>query len=83
MKMKYVIIDDNLPVIFHSGLTHSDVARGLGEVTSAGFCDIYAGLDEGGGEEVSVSCYGDSFSLKIKSKPEDSILICTMINSYF
>jgi len=74
--MKYVILEDNLgteyPIIFPSAITHADMAdyvkhllrRTLNmetEVVSAGFCDITA------------HCHGESESLRVSSRPTDSL----------
>lgn len=68
---KYIIIDEREPVIFPDTMTHADVANALGGahlITSAGFVHI----DWRG----AYSAYGESISLKKKSKPEeDSTLI--------
>jgi hypothetical protein len=32
MKLKYVITSENMPVIFHEALKHSDIAKGLQEL---------------------------------------------------
>lgn len=74
---KYVIVDGIMPIVFHGGLKHSSF-KGMGEITSAGFCDIYSEENE-----VKVNCYGKSESLKIKSKPEDDIyLISNWLYTY-
>lgn len=72
---KYVIIDNgyvDVPVIFGPLLQHADVARALnGTVLSAGFVRI----DQDG----KVEAYGDSFSLKIGSREEDTAIIQKML----
>lgn len=66
---KYIILDERLPIIFPEMMTHADVAQALGHhrVTSAGFVNI--------NKEGKYNAYGESFSLSIKSTPEDSALI--------
>lgn len=72
-QMKYIVIDgylNDLPIMFPASESHDQMAlslKHLGDVISAGFVDL---LDDGG-----VSAYGDSHSLKIKSRPEDTALI--------
>lgn len=78
--MKYVIVDRVLPVIFSQGIEH-DRMKHLGKIESAGFCDISPDPDDK--YEVKVSCYGDSFSLGIKSNPEkDAQIISININNF-
>ncbi len=69
-EMKYIMIDDIFPIVFHSSHVHKDVAFGIRSqpVTSAGFVILDA--------EGNYHCYGESISLNIKSKPEmDSKII--------
>ena len=65
MKTKYIIIEYEaipMPVVFSELMTHADVAGKLGgKVHGAGFC--YRD-DEGW------HCYGESVSLKVKSRGE-------------
>jgi len=56
------------PVIVHDGVKHSDVRCGMGDATSAGFCDINV-------EEKTVTVYGESTSLKLKPVPYDKELL--------
>lgn len=65
-QMKYIIVDNGSwmsPYIFHEGVQHFEMANEVpGKVTSAGFIRFTSkGLE----------CYGDSYSLGIKSKPEE------------
>jgi hypothetical protein len=75
---KYIIIESGpflLPVVFSELQTHADVARALSgggqpSVVGAGFCHI---------DDDRYVCYGESVSLKVKSRgDEDSKLL----NSY-
>ena len=72
--LKYIVIDDDgieKPIIFTGLDQHGDIALKMGkEVISAGFI---APHDNG------MLCYGESISLKIKSRPEDT----KMINGFF
>jgi hypothetical protein len=65
-KMKYIIIDKFMPVIFSEGIKHRDLGHGL-NVTSAGFCRF--------DDENQIHAYGESISLNLSSKPEDSEII--------
>lgn len=58
------------PIIFPSFIAHSDIARNLHKVISAGFVQFTAGDDA-----VDVQAFGESVSLNIKSRPRDSRLI--------
>ena len=74
MKIKYVIIDYCLPILFSEGHQHAKFAN-IGKATSAGFCSFYN--EEDGSEDAGwhVSCWGESISLKIKSEPENDAAI--------
>ena len=65
--MKYIMIKvyaGEEPILFPATMTHSIMARDLGsEAVSAGF--VTPGL----------KCYGESTSLKIKSRPEDTEIL--------
>ena len=61
--MKYVRIGKYEFIIFPITLSHDQFLKF--RPTSAGFCYINGN---------KVDCYGESFSLKLKSDPEDSIL---------
>lgn len=69
MKAKYIIIEHKaleVPIVFSPILQHSEVA-GNKKVISAGFCRA----DEDG----VYSVWGESISLKVKSRPEDAEII--------
>jgi hypothetical protein len=76
-KMKYIIVNEGLAILFGEALKHSDVARGF-RVESAGF--VYIGYDAYDERFVS-SPFGESVSLGIKSNPEsDKIKIDFILN---
>ena len=77
MKMKYLILDDGYetPILFPEYKKHDDMSRKLGKAISAGFVS-FGPRPEG---EVGATCYGESVSLKIKSRPEDSGLISRLL----
>lgn len=64
-KMKYVIFNDDTFVIMPSSRNHSD-AKQIGIPKSAGFCSI--------GKNGFI-CYGESVSLNLKSKEDDSFIL--------
>jgi len=76
--MKYVIGNgefiQDVPVIFHPGIPHD--AIGVSNVSGAGFCRIQH-LDT---QIAEVKCYGESVSLKLKSRGyRDEQIICAML----
>jgi len=76
-KSKYIIVDSlapELPIVFTELLTHSDVARSIGgKVHGAGFCHI---------ENNRYVCYGESVSLKVKSRGEaDSKILNNLLGA--
>jgi hypothetical protein len=77
--MKYIITKGGDVVLFNNGLTHRDVAyslKFLDEVESAGFVSV---SDEGG-----VNCYGESVSLKIKSRGDaDAEFVGRHLKGYY
>ena len=77
-KLKYVMIDDIVPVLFSEMQQHSDFLH-VGKITSAGFC--YIDYDEKS-NQYKVTVHGESISLKIRSKPEDVRLIELILNEY-
>ena len=69
------------PVIFPEALTHSDVAKGLEGVKSAGF--LYVDWDEKN-EKFDCKPFGESVSLNLKSKPEhDKKMLDRIFNDNF
>lgn len=67
MKNKYVIFENNFPILFGELFTHRDIRGGFGKVTGAGFFYI--------NDENKVVVYGESVSLDIKSKTTDADII--------
>lgn len=79
-KMKYVVVDDGLlecPYIFSNHINHSNFVNGLklvgigGEIISAGFVNF-------DGERLI--CFGESVSLGVKARPEDTTLINSLLS---
>lgn len=64
-KSKYIITEDNVPVIFSElAPSHAEVARALFpglKIIGAGFCYI---------QDNQYVCYGESISLGVKSRGE-------------
>jgi hypothetical protein len=71
-KSKYIIVVQGAmvyPVVFGDLLGHNDIARSFNRdfIVSAGFCYI--------NETGEYACYGESVTLKLKSRPEDSAIL--------
>jgi hypothetical protein len=72
-RSKYVILDQTVTVgiVFSDYINHSEMAQVIGgKVIGAGFCFI---------EDNRYVCYGESTSLKVKSRPEEDAQI---LNKY-
>jgi len=68
-KAKYIIVERNemdIPIVFSPFLQHADVARGLRNLVSAGFCSKTSNGWE---------CWGGSVSLQINSRPVDAMIL--------
>ena len=69
--MKYVIIENKMPILFGVDGNHDDIEKlKLGKVTSAGFV-----LLESTGSSFKLKTYGRSASLNIGPSSEDSNII--------
>ena len=74
------------PVIFPYGIPHNEVSRGISmKPTSAGFVDINAEVKEDstwpeGEATISISAYGESVGLELKSNSEDGAIIQRLLN---
>ena len=73
---KYIMLDDNIPILFHCGLTHHYMAEGrVKRVTSAGFVSVHGGPEE----TIFVSVYGKSVSLNSAPAKDDAYWIEKML----
>jgi hypothetical protein len=87
MRMKYVMINDYIPFLFLEVVSHvemkslrSESFHGQGKITSAGFVQITMGEETGSGTyEITAYAFGESQSLGVKSKPQDSEIITRML----
>ena len=78
MAMKYIVLDQwggacDVPIIFPSFLTHIDTSNRFGgpeNVLSAGMASFNVDCDG-----LTVECYGESESLKKKSREEDETIV--------
>lgn len=81
---KYIIFDDFNPILFHCGLTHKEVADKFLDKyeapTSAGFVQIIVKrpIFDTKYPIFNIHVYGESISLKLKSKFEDAKIIDRM-----
>lgn len=78
MRLKYIISNNRVPILFSEGESHSDVARGVGAM-SAGFVNV--GWDSAKSRFIA-ECYGESITLHIKSAEGDSDKVDRMLNYY-
>lgn len=74
IKTKYVITDDGTIIVFPELLQHSEFKKF--NPVSAGF--ISFGVNKQGNP--SCTCYGESISLGLKSREEDTILAKRQLN---
>lgn len=72
-RKKYIIINGVFPVVFAEAIPHADM-RKLGNITSAGFVNITPN-----GEGIDVLTYGISEGLCMASKPDDAVIIKTIL----
>ena len=81
-RCKYVMFDDFNPILFHEGLTHEEIKNKFEftyhKPTSAGFVQAYLKWGGDGSAEIDFCTYGESVSLRLKSKPEDADIIKRM-----
>lgn len=89
MELKYILGENGNFAIFSKANTHSEMARGFyGKPVSAGFCQINIVEDREYMTSIvkhtlHVECYGESISLHLKSRNEDSEIITRGINSIY
>ena len=77
-KTKYVIVNGSA-IVFSAAIQHKDMVGHNEKCEGAGF--VWFGLrkDETGEPEIYANCYGDSFSLGISSREEDSAIVTRQI----
>ena len=79
-KLKYIIDGYGNFAIFSDRNSHSDIAKGFEfKPVGAGFCNIAVGykieMDGREARTINVHCFGESISLKLKSREEDEKII--------
>jgi hypothetical protein len=68
------MINHSFPLLFPEAVPHFDVKVKHGEITSAGFVELF----ENGGKLYS-RVYGHSNSLRLNSQPDDQIFISQLL----
>ena len=79
---KYVIID-GCAIVFSAALNHSSMVGYNEKCQSAGFVSFTAFKNDWGEQRVQAKCYGESISLGIKSREEDSMIVSRQICNPF
>lgn len=84
LRSKYIVTNrlQEQAIVFSELLGHDDVLNQMGlnlkDVISAGFVSLGLGDDY----RIRVSAYGKSISLKVESRPEDTILLEKALGIY-
>lgn len=71
-QLKYVILASDRPIFLALSLNHKDVVRAGMEVESAGQCRIHFDPET---NRFIVQSFGESISLRVKSRPEDGNIL--------
>lgn len=84
MRLKYILDEYGNFALFSEANAHNDIAKGFYQKPeSAGFCKVLVGSNtETKAFVLYVECYGESISLNLKSRPEDSEIITKKLNGY-
>ena len=77
---KYVIIDGRA-IIFSTAIQHKDMVGYNEKAQGAGFVSFGLKVDGEGGTIIAANAYGESVSLGIKSREEDSEILTRQITS--
>lgn len=79
---KYVIIDGSA-IVFSAAIAHRDMVKYHEKAEGAGFVRFYPSKNSWGEDIVIAKCHGDSYSLGVKSRQEDSDIITRQICGNF
>ena len=81
MYNKYIIFKSlNTPILFPETLSHADIASKIGlEPISAGFWVV---TPSSNGSGVKYEAFGESFTLGLKSREEDTEILNRYFNPY-
>lgn len=85
IKLKYIMYDDETFVIFPVNFSHSDMVDRYKKVSSAGFAYLIPHQEEKKLSTVltyKARCFGESVSLKVKSKEADSQIMEREFSTY-
>lgn len=77
-KTKYVIVNGSA-IVFSAAIQHKDMVGHNEKCEGAGFVWFDLRKDETGEPEIHAKCYGESFSLGISSREEDSAIVTRQI----
>ena len=85
---KYIIVEVRgceLAIMFDSIIAHSDFLRSFNKerIISAGFFAVGAEPSENDKNDINVSCFGKSDTLKIESRKEDDRLLKRVLRKEF
>jgi len=76
---KYIIVENmgsETPIMFPSFVTHNIVAENMNKkVVSAGFFEVSTNSTENNKRDISVYVFGESTTLKLKTREKDNFLI--------
>lgn len=83
MKLKYILDDYGNFALFSEVNSHIDMAKGFyRKPVSAGFCHLNVAYNDGKSEiKYRVECHGQSVSLNLKSRGEDTKIISDKLNN--
>jgi hypothetical protein len=70
-RFKYIMLNEVYPIVFGEYFKHSDIVENNSRITSAGFGNLFVNDKN----ELEVSVYGESISLKKKSNPLDAKIL--------
>jgi len=78
---KYIIQEVNgheVAIMFNALISHCDIGtchESRGKTVSAGFFAVGAKASENDPDDIDVSCFGKSTTLKLESRKEDAVLL--------
>lgn len=74
MTLKYIMINESIPIIFPETMPHESIKVEHGLITSAGFIQLYERDNA-----IQAKVYGRSHGLRLDSHPEDTVFIEIML----
>jgi hypothetical protein len=79
---KYVIVGGSA-IVFSAAIQHKDMVGYNEKCDGAGFVQFATEVDSYGDTVIVAKAYGESISLGIKSREEDSLIITRQITNVF